>query len=263
MKRICFFGIFGLFPFTGINAQTVVSGQVTDSKQLPLVGASVYLKGAYEGTATDTAGFFRFTTPQKGVGTLVVSALGYETTERQVGLDQPVSLRILLRESPSTTLREVVISAGVFEASDEKRGTVLKPLDIVTIAGAGADVFRALQVLPGTSRVGEQEGLFVRGGAASETKAIIDGLIVQNPFFSSVPNVSQRGRFSPFQFKGTALSTGGYSAQYGQALSSILVLNSTDLPARSAFNAGVNLAGVYGGYTQRWNRAARAGGVSY
>jgi hypothetical protein len=153
-------------------------------------------------------------------------------------------------------LNEVVITAGVFEASDRKRMTILKPLDIVTTAGAGADVFRALQTLPGAGQVGEQEGLFVRGGAANETKAVIDGLIVQNPFFSSVPDVAQRGRFSPFQFKGTAFSTGGYSAQYGQALSSVLLLESNDLPEKSQGNVGVNIASAYGGYTHRWKKTS-------
>ncbi|MFB0908999.1 MAG: TonB-dependent receptor plug domain-containing protein, partial [Spirosomataceae bacterium] len=81
---------------------------------------------------------------------------------------------------------------------------------------------------PGANRVGETEGLFVRGGSANETKTVIDGMIVQNPFFSNTPDVPQRGRFSPFMFKGTAFSTGGYSAQYGQALSSVLLLDTQD-----------------------------------
>ncbi|MBK6976262.1 MAG: hypothetical protein IPH28_03405 [Cytophagaceae bacterium] len=56
--------------------------------------------------------------------------------------------------------------------------------------------------------MGEREGLFVRGGSSSETKTVIDGMIVQNPYFSSTPDVPQRGRFDPFMFKGTAFSTG-------------------------------------------------------
>jgi len=45
-------------------------------------------------------------------------------------------------------------------------------------------------------------------------------MVVQNPFYSSVPDIPSRGRFLAFLFKGTVFSSGGYSAQYGQALSS-------------------------------------------
>jgi hypothetical protein len=100
--------------------------------------------------------------------------------------------------------------------------------------------------------VGEQEGLFVRGGSANETKTIIDGMIVQNPFFSSTPDVAQRGRFSPFMFKGTAFSTGGYSAQYGQALSSVLLLQTQDkLGDASNLNISANMSGLSAAYTHK------------
>jgi hypothetical protein len=248
----CLFFFFSLPLFS----QTQVSGKVSDKSGQALPGASVMLLGTFDGTSAEAEGLFRFTTSQKDTGTLVVSYLGYKTIQQAIQLGKATGLELRLEEEQATLLKEVVISAGTFEASDEKRLTVLKPIDIVTTAGAGADVFKALQVLPGAAQVGEQEGLFVRGGAASETKAVIDGLIVQNPFFSSVPNVAQRGRFSAFQFKGTAFSTGGYSALYGQALSSVILLETHDLAPKSAWNAGINFASVYGGYAHRWEKAS-------
>ncbi|TMN59328.1 hypothetical protein, partial [Pseudoalteromonas piscicida] len=83
-----------------------------------------------------------------------------------------------------------------------------------------------------------QEGLFIRGGSAEEAKIIIDGTVVNNFFYSSVPGIAQRGRFSPFLFNGTVFSSGGYSAVYGQALSSILSLESIDIPEQSEIQAG-------------------------
>src|SRR6202012_6198529 len=93
-----------------------------------------------------------------------------------------------------------------------KRGRVLSPLDVATSAGSNADITAALKPLPGAQQIGEQEGLFVRGGAGYEAKQFIDGSLVNNPYYSSVPDIAQRGRFSPFLFKGTVFSTGGYSA---------------------------------------------------
>ncbi|HWR32673.1 MAG TPA: TonB-dependent receptor, partial [Chitinophagaceae bacterium] len=146
-------------------------------------------------------------------------------------------------------LTAVVISAGTFEASDRKRATaVLDPIDIVTTASANGDITQALKTLPGAQQVGESEGLYVRGGTAAETKTFIDGTLVNNFFYSSVPNVAQFSRFSPFIFKGTVFSTGGYSALYGQALSSALILESIDLPERTSANIGITLLSGNAGY---------------
>jgi hypothetical protein len=115
----------------------------------------------------------------------------------------------------------------MFEASDRQRAAaVLNPIDIVTTASANGDVTGALKTLPGAQQVGESEGLFVRGGTAAETKYFIDGTLVNNFFQGGAPNIAGYGRFSPFLFKGTVFSTGGYSALYGQALSSALILES-------------------------------------
>ncbi|MCK7559162.1 Plug domain-containing protein [Chitinophaga sedimenti] len=125
-------------------------------------------------------------------------------------------INISLKEVVSE-LKMVTISAGSFEASDDKKNTILKSLDIVTTGGANADIVAALKTLPGAQQVGEKEGLFVRGGTGYETQTFIDGMMVRNPFYSGMPNFAARGRFSPFLFKGTSFSSGGYSAQYGRA----------------------------------------------
>ena len=153
--------------------------------------------------------------------------------------NQPVTLEINLKEEV-TELNAVMVTAGTFEAGDKKRAAVLSSIDIATTAGSNADITAALKTLPGTQQVGEQEGLFVRGGAGYETKQYIDGNLVNNPYFSSVPDIASRGRFSPFLFKGTVFSTGGYSAMYGQALSSVLLLESIDLPEKSEVDASIS-----------------------
>src|SRR5690606_5426359 len=49
-------------------------------------------------------------------------------------------------------------------------------------------------------------------------------------------------------FKGTFFSTGGYSAEYGQALSSALSLNTKDLSMRT--QGDLSIMSVGGGYAQ-------------
>jgi hypothetical protein len=232
------------------SAQTRISGTVRDGKNKPLAGVSIGLKDTYDGATSDSLGHFSFTTSEKGAQVLTASLIGYRTAELPVNMTEAIGPMALVLKEEVTELKAVVISAGAFEASDRKKGTVLSAIDIATTASGNGDVTGALKTLPGTQQVGESEGLFVRGGTAAETKTFIDGTLVNNFFFSSVPNVAQRSRFSPFIFKGTVFSTGGYSALYGQALSSALILESIDLPEETSANVGISVIGLSGGYQQ-------------
>ena len=74
---------------------------------------------------------------------------------------QSLNINISLKEE-ITELKAVVISAGTFEASDQKRASALNPIDIVTTASANGDITNAIKTLPGTQQVGESEGLICK-----------------------------------------------------------------------------------------------------
>jgi vitamin B12 transporter len=248
-----------------LGGQTSIEGTVLEKiSKDPVVGASVSVKGGFDGATTDTLGRFRFTTEESGNQTLVFSYIGYKPQEMAVQLNGNAlrGLRVVLQENP-TDIREVVISAGAFEASDEKKGVVLTPLDIVTIPGANGDITGALNTLPGTTVNGETGQLIVRGGAASETRVYIDGLAVRNFYTSPMPDVPARSRFSPFQFKGTMFASGGYSAEYGQALSAALALNTPDWPTQGGINFGISVLGGNAGITKIKKRSAFSAAAGY
>lgn len=262
MRQIVAFFI--LF-FTGnvAIAQVTISGQVTGQGGKPLHGVSIAIKDSYDGATTDSLGNFSFHTDEKGQKTLDFSFAGYFPQQRQLEIgNKPINLKISMKEK-ITELNAVVITAGSFEASDKKKGTVLTSLDIVTTAGSNGDVTGALQTLPGTQQVGESEGLFVRGGSATESKIFIDGALVNNFFYSTKPGIASRGRFNPFLFKGTQFSTGGYSALYGQALSSALVLESNDLAEQSEGNISVSIVGLGAGIQQLAKNKKSSWGATY
>jgi hypothetical protein len=261
MRKLSVFSTFIFFLHTAI-AQTVIFGIVKDNKQ-SVNGATIAIKDSYDGAVTDSTGKFRFRTTEKGEQILVVSAIGYKTFEQKINLNEIVQdLTITLKEEINE-MRAVVITAGAFEASDKKRTTVLTSLDIVTTASANADVTGAIKTLPGAQQVGEAEGLFVRGGTAAESKIFIDGTLVNNFFYTSEPNIATRGRFSPFIFKGTVFSAGGYSALYGQALSSALILESIDLPDQSSADFGISPIGGSAGLQKLSKKKNASWGVNY
>lgn len=245
-------------------AQVTVKGIIKDNKSKPVGGVSITLKDTYDGATSDSTGKYSFKTSEKGEQILVATAIGYRPFEQKIKLDgTAVTLDISLKEEV-TELSAVVITAGTFEASDRKRATaVLDPIDIVTTASANGDITGALKTLPGAQQVGESEGLYVRGGTAAETKTFIDGTLVNNFFFSSVPNIAQFSRFSPFIFKGTVFSTGGYSALYGQALSSALILESIDLPDQSSASIGLTVLSANAGFQHLAKDKKSSWGVNY
>ncbi len=244
-------------------AQVIIKGKVTDTKNKPLVGASITLKDTYDGATSDSLGRFSFSTTEKGAFVLEATLSGYSSYVKNIQIDaSDIAVDISIKEL-ITELNAVVITAGSFEASDKKKGTVLTALDIVTTASAEGDITGALKTLPGTQQVGETGGLFVRGGTASESNIYIDGNLVSNFFYSNLPGMASRGRFNPFLFKGTVFSAGGYSALYGQALSSALILESNDLPEKTQANLSVSIIGVGGGIQKLAKNKKASWGTTY
>lgn len=243
-------------------AQQMITGVVKDEQSNVIMGANVFLEGSFDGATTNELGQFQFTTQKEGSQVLKVSMLSFETKSMVMDVTKMTHLNITLRADVEV-LDAVVLSAGSFEASDNSRVSVLKPLDVVTTANALGDVFGALQTLPGTSTLNEDGRLFVRGGRAEETQVFIDGIRVFTPYTPTTNNIPTRGRYSPFLFDGITFSTGGYSAEYGQALSSVLLLNTENEPDQNKTDIGIMSVGGNVGHTKKWDRSSLSGTISY
>ncbi|MDP2338915.1 MAG: TonB-dependent receptor [Bacteroidota bacterium] len=242
---------------SGAFAQVKFSGKVTDQKKMPLSGANVFFQNSYDGATADSLGNFRFKTSLKGVQYLAATFIGYKPCLLKLDLDssQTFVLNIVLHESDDQ-IDEVVINAGAFEASDEKKAVILRVFDIATTPSAQGDIFGALGTLPGTQKVGEDGRVFVRGGESYETKAFLDGMVVSTPYLSKMPDMPTRGRFSPLLFSGTLFSTGAYSAEYGQALSSIVDMKTNSIETEDKSSVSVMTVGVMASTTKCWKKAS-------
>ena len=255
--RPLFILAFFLILQTGVFAQILISGKVTDPKKLPLSGANIFLQNTYEGTTADSLGNFTIKTKLTGIQQLSVTFIGYKPFLRKLDLDsaKTVTLTIVLHESDDQ-MDEVVINAGAFEASDKKKAVVLHLLDIATTPSAQGDIFGALGTLPGVQKVGEDGRVFVRGGEGYETKTFMDGMLVSSPYMSKMPDLPTRGRFSPMLFSGTLFSTGAYSAEYGQALSSIVDMKTNSVETKDQSSISVMTVGAMASTTKCWKKSS-------
>lgn len=253
--------LFLLFTTLALG-QTKISGKVVDHKNKPLKGANVFIEGSYDGMLTDENGSFLFETLEKGAKVLVVGLVNYETIKMPIIIEKFEPKTYFLKESINT-LDAVIINAGTFEAGGKNRVSILKPLDILTTAGSNANIVAAFQTLPGTQTVGEDGRLYVRGGEADETQTFVDGIRVGQPYASSVQNLPTRGRFSPTLFSGMSFSTGGYSAEYGEALSSVLLLNTKEEEAEEKTEISVMTVGLGLANTQKWGKNSLSVNTAY
>jgi len=255
--RSIFISLVFFLIHTCIFAQVQLSGKVTDSRNNPLSGANVFLQNTYDGATADSLGFFSFKSGSKGIHYLSASFIGYQPYLLKLDLDstQSISLNVILQESDDQ-IDEVMINAGAFEASDEKKAVILRVFDIATTPSAQGDIFGALGTLPGVQKVGEDGRVFVRGGEGYETKTFMDGMLVSSPYMSKMPDMPTRGRFSPMLFSGTLFSTGAYSAEYGQALSSIVDMKTNSVETLDQSSISLMTVGVMGSTTKCWEKSS-------
>lgn len=239
-----------------LQAQTSIRGTVKNSNGETITGANVILVNTYDGGSTDSIGRFKFTSTESGKQLLRFTAVGYKADSIWIQLEGKELVVDRQLKPAINELNMITISAGTLETGDGKKGSVLSSLDIATTAGAVADIVAALQTLPSTGQAFGENGLFVRGGSGAETQTYFDGLLVKNPFGSQLPDMNSRSRFSPFIFKGTTFSSGGYSAQYGQALSSALLMETKDMPEKSTTELSLLSVGLSAAHTAKMKNSA-------
>jgi outer membrane receptor for ferrienterochelin and colicin len=129
-------------------------------------------------------------------------------------------LTVLLKEAPRVS-EEVQVSAGVTLSAAAAPTLEITPEIVRSVAGSADNVFRVLQTLPGVSATNDIDSrLSVRGGGPDQNLTVMDGVEIHNPYrlfgLTSAFNPETIARFE--------FATGGFSAKYGDRLSSMLLI---------------------------------------
>lgn len=219
----------------------LIRGKVTSQNGEPLGYVNVFFTDDLCGSVTNEAGEFAIKTELTGNRQLVASFIGYEKMDLKIKVQPEMApIKIVLRET-AIEMQKIAVTAGSFSISEEE-GQTLQAMDVVTTAGAAADIMRAVQTFAGVTTVDDGAGLFVRGGDVLETRVSLDGGILAHPYKYESLTGGYFGTFSPFLLSGTFFASGGFSAQYGNALSGVLAMESLGMPQKAEFNLGLGLA---------------------
>lgn len=241
------FLLFSCVYSISVNGQTTVSGKVIEKGSgEPLPFANVIIKGGSVGVTTNVDGFFSLVNVESDSLILVISYVGFNTTELSV--EKTTGLIIEL-EPLGKELDEVVVTAEAYKVFDATAGisTVsLSTKQLSKIPSIGEpDIFRSLQMLPGISSTSESSsGLYIRGGTPDQNLTLLDGITVYKVdhffgFFSA---------FNTHAIKDVRLFRGAFPSRYGGRMSGVVELTGKTgsfEKIRGGFNVSLLSVGGY------------------
>lgn len=240
-------GLLMLCPTSMAGISGKISGEVIDSESgEPIVGATVRIVGTNLATMTDIDGEYFIINLPIGKHDLSVTSVGYESMTKKdvrvlVDLTTPADFEVgrktvELGQEVVVYAQEPVIKHDLTESKIIYTSDRLKNLpNIVSVQSV-------LTNYPGVV-VGRDDQLHVRGGRSGQVAYYFDGFSVQDPFFSTAGL-----RIMPSALEELSLSSGGFTAEYGEALSGIV--NAVTRDGGSQYHGGFR---VYEGVTHPYD----------
>lgn len=247
-----------------VHAQTItISGTVVNERNKPIENVNVYLEESFYGALSDAKGYFTFTvndTVVKDVLKLMHPQYGNMDVYIDTKEDYTNSF---VMSGQDDLLGEIVVIAKSKNKRERAESIGLNAMDVVSTAGSPGNIIGVLSTMPGAQTHGEDGRLLIRGGKADESGVYVNGIKVFQPYTASVGNVPVRSKFNPFLFKGMSFSAGGYSAEFGNALSGVLQLDTPDDIDPSRKDISISTVGVGFGQTHQWGKNSLSYSLNY
>ncbi|GAB5466202.1 MAG: TonB-dependent receptor [Candidatus Kapaibacteriales bacterium] len=227
--KTSFFIFISLFAFADSFSGSI-TGFVRDSvTRETVIGASVYIPSLEKGAVTNSNGYYSILGLPAGKYDVVTRSVSYAMDTVQVTIAEDEARRLDIElDVDGTTTDEIVVEAT--RDSDKSQIEISKvniPVEQVKKIriGGESDVFRTLQLLPGVLTSSQiSSGLFVRGGSPDQNLVLLDGSTVYNPshLFGFIST------FNSDAIKDVELIKGGFPAEYGGRMSSVLNITQKD-----------------------------------
>ncbi|MAX68184.1 MAG: TonB-dependent receptor [Flavobacteriales bacterium] len=231
MKKYFLLISFLFFVVSSFSQTGTIRGFVSDKNTgESIMFCNVTIDGTSHGSQTDLNGMYTLSKIPVGEHKIAVTFIGYKKLTKDISLNkgQILTLKFEL-ESSTVNIGEVEISAERQEMKTDVKAASIKitneDLNLVPTIGGEADLAQYMQIIPGVIFTGDQGGqLYIRGGSPVQNKVLLDGMTIYSPFHSI-------GLFSVFDadiIKTTDVYTGGFSAEYGGRVSSIMDIKTKD-----------------------------------
>ncbi len=233
-----------------------IKGSVIDAvTKSPIIGASVLVVGTQRGAATDEQGAFTIARVPIGSYSLTVRSLAHEPVTKTDIIVRPKRIAFVTAELQHTTLEleGVEVRGGYFtESLSQPTGvTGFSAEEVRRSPGSAGDVSRIIRILPCAAKINDlYNSLVIRGGSPFENGFYLDNIEIPNINHYPIQGSSGGpiGLLNVDFIQDVTFSAGGFSAIYGDRLSSIMDLkfregNRDEFDGQLDFNiAGFGLA---------------------
>ena len=216
-----------------VLAQTaVLTGRVLDAEtRAPVVGALVTVRPQGLRALTDEEGRFRIERVTPGMLGLEASFLGYSTaveTDVMARTSRPTFVELELRPA-AIELEGITVQADLFRPREDAPTSTqrLTEVEIRRTPGGLGDISRTLLSLPGVlGGVDNRNDLLVRGGGPGENAYYLDGIRIPqiNHFATQGTAGGALALVNADFIQDVTFFTGGFPVKYGDALSSVLLI---------------------------------------
>jgi hypothetical protein len=216
-----------------------VKGKVTDGTA-PIPSVNILIVGENVGTATNLDGHYSLSLIPIGEYELRFSVVGYETQFIDVLIQPNKTLELDVKlNSKMIELGEVQVTGLKQQELSDTRTSLLNlnPKSAKILPGAGEDVLRTLQSLPGVLSPNDfSSQLIVRGSGPDQNLIIMDNIEIFNPYrLYGVISM-----FNPDAVSDINLISGGFPAKYGDRLSAVLDVTNREGDSKKYFSGNIN-----------------------
>ena len=232
-----------LFVFSVLNLKgQSIEGKITDSKNIPLGSVNISIINKSSGITSDRNGNYNINIEANRSHVIAFSFIGYQTEKIRIPMlkqGQKYKLNVILSES-NTILKDIIVKDQKSRKNNLSR---IKTKHVEVIPGSDGGIESVLKTLPGVSSANELSSQYsVRGGNFDENLVYVNGIEVYRPFL--IHSGQQEGlSFVNSDLVGSILfSAGGFSAKYGDKMSSVLDIKYKK-PKKTAASLSLSLLG--------------------
>jgi iron complex outermembrane recepter protein len=235
MKKVnkhCLSFLFFLGLWTMTNAQTLLTGSISDDAKSPLIGATIVVKGTINGTTTDVNGKFSLKISGTLPVTLVISSVGYESIEMSAA---KADIGDIMMKEQASLMSEVTVSGNRIEEKITKAAVTVEKITARQMQLSPAfDQYSTLQSLKGVDLLSQSmtfKSVNLRGFGANNNNRFIqltDGMDNRSPGLGF--GFGSAGGVSDLDIESIEILPGASSALYGPDALQGLMLTKTKSP---------------------------------
>lgn len=259
-KRLYILSLLLLIAYAGY-AQVKIFGKVIDAEEQPIEFATVRIAGTAVGATTGLDGSYSLSVAESDTIEIIFTCIGYK--EHKQKLISP-SGNVNVNAKLFKTTREL----EAIEVTEYKKQTGgMQTLDAGQLKvgpnASGNAVEGLLTTIAGVSSKDEMSSQYsVRGGSYDENSVYINGIEVYRPQLISSGQQEGLSIINPSLVGSIEFSTGGFSAEYGDKMSSVLDITYRQ-PESFEGNVAASLMGAEAAIGQSTGKFSQLHGIRY